>query len=238
VPKAYDSWRVLPHKPIEKLTENLWRVQGRLEGMAINRVMTIARLSDGRLVIHNAMALHDDEMQEIEAFGEPAYLIVPNGYHRLDARVFHERYPNMRVVCPSGSRKKVEQVVPVDMDIDAWPSDEAVRLEYVDGIGKMEGVMIVRSEDGVSLVFNDVLFNIPQHGDGVGGFIFRYITQSTGGPRVSRVLRWFVVKDQAALRRCFERLADTPELRRVIVSHHAMITLDPAAALRRVADTL
>jgi hypothetical protein len=238
MPKAYDRWRVLPHKPIEKLSENLWRVQGKLEGVALNRVMTIARMGDGKLVIHSAIALDEDEMKEIEALGEPAFMIVPNGYHRLDARVYHERYPNMRVVAPAGSRKKVEQVVPVDLDIDAFPSDDNVQLAYIDGIGEIEGVMLVRSDDSATLVFNDLLFNIPKHGKGIAGFIFRYITRSTGGPRVSNVLRWFVVKDASALRRNLERLADTPDLQRIIVSHHAMIDDDAAGTLRRVAATL
>lgn len=33
------------------------------------------------------------------------------------------------------------------------------------------------------------------HGKGVMGFIFQHLTQSTGGPRVSRIVRWFLNKD-------------------------------------------
>lgn len=47
--------------------------------------------------------------------------------------------------------------------------------------------------------------------------------------------RRFVVKDRAALRADLERVAATPDLRRVIVSHGAMLTEGAAATLRRVA---
>ncbi len=97
--------------------------------------------------------------------------------------------------------------------------------------------MIVESEDGATLVLNDILFNMP-HGKGLAGLIFRYVTQSTGGPRVSRILRWFVMKDRVALRSSLKMLADTPNLVRIIVSHHRMIVDNPAGTLRSVAQTL
>ena len=69
MPKAFDKWMVLPHGKIEKLEENLWRVDGTLPGGGPPRVMTIARLRDGRLVIHGAIALDDASMKELEALG-------------------------------------------------------------------------------------------------------------------------------------------------------------------------
>ncbi|HEU4403846.1 MAG TPA: hypothetical protein VFS43_00925 [Polyangiaceae bacterium] len=235
--KAHDTWKVLPHAPVEKLEDNLWRVQGRLENMPLLRVMTLARLGDGRLVVHNAMALGEAEMKAIEAWGEPALLLVPNGYHRLDAPAFKRRYPGIKVFCPRGSRKKVEEVVAVDGDYDAFPADGSVRLEHLDGTREAEGVMLVRSGDAATLVLNDAVFNMP-HGEGLTGFIFRHVTQSTGGPRVSRVVRMLVIKDRAAFRAHLARLADTPNLRRVIVSHHRTIDERPAEALREVAATV
>jgi len=73
---------------------------------------------------------------------------------------------------------------------------------------------------------------------GFSGFVFKHVTRSSGGPRVSRIARLFLVKDKAAFRAHLERLASTKDLRRVIVSHHETITEDPAGALRAVAATL
>jgi hypothetical protein len=76
------------------------------------------------------------------------------------------------------------------------------------------------------------------HGKALAGFIFRHVTASTGGPRVPRLFRWFVVKDRAALAAHLERLADTPDLVRIIVSHHRMITDRPSETLRAAAADL
>lgn len=231
------SWRVLPHSPPEKMEDNLWRVEGELEGMPLKRVMTVAKRSDGGLVIHNGIALEEDAMRELEAFGEPAFLVVPNGYHRMDAGRYKARYPKLKVVCPRGAKKKVEQAVPVDLDYEAYPQDEAVGLRTLEGLGEAEGVMTVRSSDRVSLVLNDALFNMP-HLSGVHGFVLKHLTGSSGGPKISRVARWFIIKDKRAFRAELEKLADTAGLVRVIVSHHETIDDDPARTLRRVAATL
>jgi hypothetical protein len=235
--KAHSVWKVLPHGGIEKLSERLWRVEGSLEGFAMKRVMAIARRTDGSLVIHNGIALGDAEMAAIDAWGKVSVIVVPNGYHRLDARVFHDRYPDARVVCPAGAKAKVAQVVPDPAAYSELAKDGAVELVTLDGTRQREGAMIVRDGDGTSLVLSDAVFNMP-HLSGFTGFVLRRVTGSTGGPRVSRLMRWLVVDDRAAFRAHLEQLAGLPALRRIIVAHHQTITDDPAGVLRSVAAAL
>jgi hypothetical protein len=235
--KVNDDWRVLRHGPIEKLDNNIWCVTGSLPGMSLKRVMTLVRLDDCRLVIHSAVALDEGAMAEIEAWGRPAMLLVPNAYHRLDAPAYVARYPDLEVYCPRGSRKKVEEVVRVHGSYDDFPENPTIALDHLDGVRNVEGVMRVRSSSGSTLVFNDAVFNMP-HGRGVPGFIFRYITGSTGGPRVTRLFRMMAVKDKAAFRDNLQRLAGTPELKRIIVSHHEPITDRPAEILHQIAAAL
>lgn len=236
MPKVNKEWTVLSHGPIEKVTENLWRVEGGVPRLPLKRVMTIARLSDGRLVVHNGIALGAAAMAEIDAWGKVAFLLVPNRYHRLDAPAFGARYPDALVLCPRGARKKVEDVVTVSADYSQFPVDPTVRLEHLEGVGDAEGAMIVASVDGVTIVLNDIVFNMP-HGPGFGGAILR-VLGSSGGPRVSTVDRALLVKDKPALRACLERLAQTPRLVRVVVSHHETIADQPGEVLARVAATL
>jgi len=237
MPKAHTTWKVLPHRPIEKLDDRVWRIEGDLEGMPLKRVMTVARRGDGGLVIHNAMALEDGAMNEIETWGRPAVLVVPNGYHRLDARVFKDRYPELRVLCPRGARAKVSEVVPVDGGYEDLPPDDHVSLVTLDGTKDAEGAMIVRGASGATLVLNDTLFNMP-HQAGFSGFVLRHLTRSSGGPAISRVTRWFIVKDGKAFAAHLTKLADTKDLVRIVVSHHETISEAPAEILRRLAATM
>jgi hypothetical protein len=141
------------------------------------------------------------------------------------------------VLCPAGARPKVAQVVPVTGTYEDLPDDGAVALVTLEGTRQREGAMIVREPGGTSLVLNDAVFNMP-HVPGVTGFVLRRIAGSTGGPRVSNVMRWLVITDRRAFRAHLERLAGLPDLRRIIVSHHLTIDSDPAGTLRALAAAL
>jgi len=220
------------------LSENLRWVQGSVPGMSLKRVMTVARLGDGRLVIHNAIALAEEPMKEFEAWGTPAYMVVPSGIHRLDAPAYKRRYPALRVIAPSGARKAVEAVIPVDFTYDDAPSLPGVRFERLNGVADAEGVMMVESPDGVSVVLNDAVFNMDRKRDPLG-FFFTTVLGSAPGPRVSRLAKLALVKDKSALRADLERLAETPGLQRLIVSHEKVASgAEAAAALRKAATFL
>lgn len=229
MPKCFTEWTVLPHDDLQKPEDNLWFVEGVLD-RRVRRVMTIARMNDGRLVIHNGIALEDELMAEIEAFGTPAVLVVPNGFHRQDAAIYKRRYPNLTVVCPAAARKRVAKVVPVDGDLDAAPSDDAVRLRHLDGCKRREGVMLVRSAGGVTAVFNDMLMNYAEPQGGVMGLFIA----PTGRLAVPRFARWFFASDRRALRADLERIA-ADDLRRIIVSHGDRVEGDAADRLRAAA---
>jgi hypothetical protein len=148
---------------------------------------------------------------------------------------FHDRYPSAKVLAPRGSREKVATVVPSVEDLRVL-SDERLELDAMAGTKDMEAVMAVKTANGTTVVLADAIFDMP-HLHGFHGFVLRHITKSSGGPHVSRVARLFMIKDKPAFAEHLRRLA-TPELKRVIVAHHEMITEDPAGTLRAVADTL
>lgn len=233
-----NAWKVRPHQPIQKLEENLWFVVGDLgDNSPLKRTMAVAKRSDGRLVIHNAVALEDDLMKEIEAWGEPAFLLVTNGYHRIDARRFKERYPAIKVFAPAGSRKRIEEKVSVDGSYEDYPADTDVEVMTMEGVNRAEGAMLVHSKSGTTVAVTDAIFNMP-HASGFGGFVVKHIFASSGGPRLSRLGRLALVKDKAAFRGQLEKFAEIPDLVRVLVAHHEPIDHEPKDALRKVAASV
>jgi hypothetical protein len=234
MPKAYTEWKVLPHGPIERLAENLWWVQGSLPKMSLKRVMVVVRLADGRLVIHNAIALEPGAMEELERWGKPAFLIVPSAIHRLDAPAYKARYPELRVLCPRGARKAVSEVLAVEGEYADFPNDGSVRFEMLQGMAEAEGAMIVRSPDGVTLVLNDAMFNMDRKRDPLG-FLFTTVFGSAPGPRVSRLTKLALIKDKQALRADFARYAELPDLTRVVVAHEKVASGAEARSALRAA---
>jgi hypothetical protein len=224
---CFTEWTVLSHEPIKKLNENLWCVQGTMPDGKTQRKMSVIRLRDGSLLFHNAIALEESAMQELEAFGRPAYIVVPGAFHRQDARIWKDRYPAAKVVAPAGAKKKVDQVTKMDLDYRDAPGDDTVKLSYFDGCKEKEGYVEVRSEAGTTLVINDVVFNLPKMG-GVLGYLF----SPTGQASVPRITRWLVVKERSAVGEHLERLATISDLRRVVLAHGRDLEQDPARELR------
>jgi hypothetical protein len=236
--KAPSEWKVLSHEPIVKLSDNLLWVRGALPGMSLKRVMVVVRMAEGRLLIHNGIALDEGSMTEIERFGTPAFLVVPSGGHRLDAPAYKARYPDLRVFAPSGAREKVERMLCVDGSYEDFPPSDVARFERLNGVADAEGVLVVRSSDGVSVVLNDCMFNMDTKRDPLG-WLFTTAFASAPGPRVSRLAKLAIIKDKKALRADFERLAALPDLTRVIVAHEKIASgADARAALLQAATYL
>lgn len=229
---GFTSWTVLPHKPIEKLAANLWRVSGTMSKGKVQRQMVLARMEDGGVLVHNAIALGDAEMAEIEAWGEPRLIFVPNGFHRQDAFIWKQRYPKAKIVAPAASKKRVAKAVPVDAVTEEAPKDAHVRLIPITGMPS-ESVMEVTTDSGVTLTFCDALMNMPKLKGPMGFFL-----GPTGQVSAPRAMKWIFVKDKAAFATQLEALAATPKLERLCFGHGHPITEDPQGELRKVVAQL
>ncbi len=206
---CYDKWTVLKHRPIARLAPNLWRVAGVMEG-GTKRVMSLVRLQDGRVLLHNAIALDEAEMAEIDAWGDVAGILVPNAFHRMDARIMQARYPKARVFCPANATKAVKKATEVHGSFADAPGDATVRVRHLAGVGENEGVVEVDGPEGTSLVFNDMFLNMPAM-----GLPMDLLLGPTGRSSVPRFARWFFVKDKAAFRQDLDRLAGLSPVRAI-----------------------
>ena len=230
-------WTVLPHDPWERLTDNVWTVSGALPDMALRRRMTAVKLSDGRVVIHGAACLEEPAMKELEAWGEPSVMVVPNGFHRLDAHAWKVRYPTIQVLCPADADAAVRKVVAVDGHYDAFPRDAKVTLTPLAGMSRRvpEGVLSAVAPDGrAAHVFNDALFNHP-HVPGFTGWVIKTMG-STGGPRITGLMSVVGVSDRKALNEHYRQLASTPGLAFALPGHGDVISGDVKAVLTQVAS--
>ena len=111
-----EHWNVLPHGKLTPMADGMLTVEGRIKMplMHLPRRMTVVRLHDSRLVVWSAIALDDAAMATFEAFGRPAFLVVPNDHHRLDAKAWKNRYPELKVIAPEGAREKIADFVADD----------------------------------------------------------------------------------------------------------------------------
>jgi hypothetical protein len=236
--RPLDEWKVLPHDDLVRVTDDILTVTGEISMplMALKRRMTIVRLKGSRLAIFSAIALDEDEMRRIEDFGKPTFLIVPNDHHRLDSKIWKDRYPALRVLAPPAACEAVEELVAVDASAVDF-GDPDVAFVIVDGTGGGEAALEVRGADGLTLVLNDIVANIRDE-HGIGGWLLRRMGFAGEEPHVPGPVKRAMVEDKAAVRAQLLRWAQEPRLKRIIVSHGETIDQDPAGALRDLAASL
>ena len=135
--KLHREWTVLPHGPLTEVEPGLLTVVGQIPMPLGNfpRRMTVVALSRGRVAVFSPIPLQEPAMRRIEKLGAVAFIIVPNGYHRLDAGPWKARYPKARLLCPPGAKQRVAEAVEVDATADIL-RDKAVHLVTVDGTDK------------------------------------------------------------------------------------------------------
>ena len=237
--KPHTEWTVLPHGKLKRLEPNLLSVTGTMimpPMGEVTRRMTIVRLSDGRLIIYSAICLDEVEMNALESYGRPAYLIVPGDIHRMDAKPWKDRYPALQVIAPAGGRDKIQEVVPVDAtEVDF--GDPQVRFMTMPGTDDKEAVLVLETDKGTTIVLNDLIFDLANR-PGLSGWLFKTIGMTGDEPHIPFPVKLKEVKDKAAVSAQLERWARLPDLQRVIISHGNIITEAPAAVLDRISTEL
>ena len=236
--QPFKQWTVLPHGKLVQIDENLLTVVGEIHMplMDLPRRMTVVRLSDASLVIFSAIALDEDEMSALEAYGRPAYLIVPSDKHRLDAKTWKDRYPEIQVVAPEGAREKVNEAVPVDTVTPRF-DDPNLQFVTVPGTRGREAALVVRTPNGTTLVLNDVVGNI-RDAAGFGGWLLHLAGFAGKEAQIPAVVKMAMIEDTKALRAQLLQWAEIDALVRVLVSHGSPIEDNPRQVLRELAESL
>lgn len=233
-PQCDRSWTIRPHSSLQAVTAAVTTVTGalRMPLATLERRMTVVRLPDARLIIYSAIALADAELRELESVGRPAFLVVPNHLHRLDALAWKGRYPTLCVVAPPGARSSVEEVVPVDTTTPDFGTP-SVRFVVVQGTGEREAALEVDEAGATTLILNDIVGNLPTS----HGLVLRAMGFATPRPRIPRAVKVALIQNRRALSQQLEQWSTRP-IARILVSHGSPILEDAPAVLRELAHSL
>lgn len=229
-------WTPASHGPLTEIADGLWIVDATLAVLPIGRRMTLARADDGSLIVHSAVACDDATMAAIDRLGPVRTLIVPSGFHRMDAPAYKARYPEAAVLAMPASQRRVAEVVAVDGDYTRLPAGP-LSFAPLAGLPR-EAALLHRDRGGdETVIFNDGFMNLPDRLPGWRGFVVKAIG-STGGPKVTRTARIGLVEDKRAYADQLRTLAARPRLRRAIPGHGAVILDDAGRDVARAADGL
>lgn len=225
-------WTVTPHSPLVEHEPNLWSVESPVPGIkGMNRRMTLAKLSDGRIVFFNAIPLDDAALAKVRAWGKPWLLVVPHRAHMIDAEAFREKL-GLTVCCPDVELAKVRARVPSAVAMSSITLEPGVRLDSFLGAKLQEPRLTVVSGPRTSVAISDVVMNV------ITAPLSLRLMGFTGGPKVVPVQKLIFVKSKKVLADELDQVAALPGLTRVLCSHGEVIEGDVPGILRGLAAGL
>jgi hypothetical protein len=235
---AEQTHKIFPHGDPQELMPGVWVVTGALP-FPLKREMTIAKLSDGSLLLHSVIAMNDAAMAKLDALGKPSVMIVPHGSHRLDPPFYKARYPEIRVVAPAAARAKIEEVIKVDATSEESLPAHGVRVHAVNGFKNGELAYELDTPGGKLLILSDAVANHDPPA-GLGGWFMSVVAGGIKGRKlgIPRIVRRMILSDKAAARASLEKLAEIPDVKALTVAHGRPITDGVSAALKEAASTL
>ena len=214
----------LKHGDFKQLDKNLWVLDGELpHHMPLPRSMTVYRMADGGLWIHSAIALDDQRQRQLESFGRPTYLVVPSTMHRLDAPVYKETYPSIKVVCPEAAKAKVEQKVHVDNSCEDEFRNSEVTVHTMPGAKPIElAYELPLAGGGKAMVFNDLLVNVTRTKGLMGKFLT--LIGRVGAFRSPPSNKLLLIDDRAKFHQWLDVQARRSDLKIITVAHGDPVT--------------
>ncbi|MCM2282777.1 MAG: DUF4336 domain-containing protein [Bdellovibrionaceae bacterium] len=212
------------------VADNIWEIRGEWKNK-FGRRMTVVRLSDKRLMIHNAIRLIPRDLEWLSSLGTVAFIVAPNTFHCSDAGWMRERFPAAELFVP---KQKLDffakqGLQPKDVNLQ-FPADLADEVKCIPMRGtRMEEAAFIHVASG-TLILCDLAFNMGDVFTGFEKFVMKW--NKVGGQfGPSRLTKIVFANDRQQLLNAYKSLL-SENFDRVIVNHGDILETDGKRKLK------
>ncbi|PWU16589.1 MAG: hypothetical protein C5B49_10395 [Bdellovibrio sp.] len=205
------------YKPPRSVAENLWEISGEWKNK-FGRRMTVIKLQDERLIIHNAIRLQSTDINWLKSLGKPSFIVAPNVFHCSDAGWMAGKFPDAELFVPAPKmasfKNQGHNSKDVNLDFPSALSDEFQCIP-IKGMRINEAAFLHRPSR--TLILCDSAFNM---GDVFTGFERAFMKWNKIGGRFgpSRLTKWVFANDRKKLHLSYQEILQL-DFDRVIVNH-------------------
>jgi hypothetical protein len=205
----------------------------------MGRTVTVMRLSSGRLVIHSTAPFTMEDVKDINALGQPAWLTEATLFHDTFATAGRSAFSDIPYFVPEGFRRSVgntSSANPHPAFLHTPPPEWRSELEVLE----LEGMPNVREHVFFhrltrTLIVADLVFNFGPHATAWTRWFFRWAGDISEFPGMSRLFRGSV-RDPTAFARSVQLMMQW-DFDRLIVGHGEIIHSGAKAKLAAALST-
>jgi Domain of unknown function (DUF4336) len=193
---------------LRSLAEGLWtaeRPHG-FFGIDVGGRMNVIRLPSGGLMIHSPVSLTEGLKEGLARLGEVKYVAAPNRFHHIHIGDYVRAYPDAMFLAAPGLPEKRRDIPFSGLLGGDAPHDwEGVIEHFVFGGMPLLNEAVFFHKPSHTLILTDLLFNFSEDLT-VGQKVFTALEGGRERPSVSRLMRYFLIKDKAAVRRSADKV--------------------------------
>ncbi|GJM16190.1 MAG: hypothetical protein DHS20C13_15170 [Thermodesulfobacteriota bacterium] len=193
---------------IQLLDNNIWTVGSthKFLGIDFGGRMTVIRLKSGNLILHSPVIFESILVEELNEIGIVKYIVAPNKFHHLHIDEYISCYPEAEVWCAPGLSKKRK-----DISFHAELRDESppewvgeIETVFVEGIPFFNEIVFYHPKSQ-TVIFTDLIFNYNTY-KSIGIKFFAWLEGIYRRPDVSRLIKWFMIRDKNATRKSLKKI--------------------------------
>lgn len=195
--------------------------------------MAVVRLQEGSLFVWSPIALTAELQAEVEALGEPRFLVLPNNLHHRFLAEWKSAYPRAKLLASPGLRRRRRDLA-FDADLSDAPdpgwAEDIDQVLFRGSVVMTEAVFFHRVS--WTAIFADLIENLPRDFvTGWRGVVARLDGVVEPNPGAPRQFRATFLNRKAARLALAQILAWDTE--RVLIAHGAPAMQDGKAFVRR-----
>ena len=184
--------------------------------------MSVIRLSTGGLFLHSPVRLNEVIGEWLAGLGEVKYVAAPNRFHHIHIGDYMRAYPGARFFAAPGLKEKRRDVIFTGLLGENTPSEWEGDIEhFVFGGMPLLNEAVFLHRPSRTLILTDLLSNFSEHLT-IRQKVFAMLEGVRGRPSVSLLMRYFLIRDEAAVRESADRVLAW-DFDRVILAHKDII---------------
>ena len=222
---------IQPYDLFRKLADGLSIVDGDWYDSPFRRRMTLMGLSGGRLMVHNAFHLRNEDYGKISQLGKVAYIVVPNQFHSSEPDGMKHAFPNSKLLISPDSYSKLPAGVSEHGMLPDLPADIQGDVECLEFLGtRIIREMVFLHKPSRTLVLTDLAFNMDMPKNGLQRFFFKLNALGDGfGP--SNLCKHLFINNRNLAQQSYEQILKW-NFDRIIVNHGRVVESGGHAAFK------
>ena len=206
-----------PYAPPREVAHSLWVLDGTWSNQ-LGRRMTVLRLRNNEVWIHNPMQLNEADLSWLSSLGFIKGIVAPNKWHVSDLGWMAEKFPQAQICCPTSflsKNPKFQDRIIFTTDVSyITPCRE---LEFFSVPGARIEETIVYHPFTRTLIVCDLMMNMNLEGSWTQR-LFYQMNNMGDCCAPTRALKWLFTSNRTELLSFVEQIAALNP-RRIIVNH-------------------